>query len=197
MPLNEYHFITRWRIAGSIEEIGQILADASGLTRWWPSVYLDVRELERGDARGLGKVLDLYTKGWLPYTLRWQCRVSQISSDGFTLQAEGDFVGRGIWTFVQEGEWAIVTYDWKIEATKPLLRWFSFLMKPIFAANHHWAMKQGQRSLRLELARRHAATAEGLARIPAPPGPTTFSPLPLLLALAIALVLAYALRRQR
>jgi hypothetical protein len=30
-------------------------------------------------------------------------------------------------------------------------------MKPIFAANHHWAMDQGERSLKLELARRHAA----------------------------------------
>ena len=194
MPTNDYHFITRWRIQGTIKEIAHILADASGLTRWWPSVYLDVRELAPGDERGLGKVLDLYTKGWLPYTLRWQCRISEVASDGFTLQAEGDFVGRGIWTFAQDGEWAIITYDWKIQADKPLLRYLSFLMKPIFAANHHWAMAQGERSLKLELARRHAATPEQLARIPAPPGPTTAAPL--LLAFA-ALALAYALLRRR
>jgi hypothetical protein len=197
MPSNHYHFITRWRIPGTIEEIGYILADADSLTRWWPSVYLEVRELEPGDERGLGKVLDLYTKGWLPYTLRWQCRVSQIASDGFTIQAQGDFVGRGVWTFAQEGEWAIITYDWKIEAEKPLLRWFSFLMKPIFAANHHWAMKQGERSLKLELARRHAATPEQLARIPAPPAPTRFSLLPLLALGILVLALRYALRRQK
>jgi len=195
MPTNDYHFITRWRIHGAIDEIGHILADASGLTRWWPSVYLDVRELAPGDARGLGKVLDLYTKGWLPYTLRWQCRISEIGPDGFTLQAEGDFVGRGIWTFAQEGEWALITYDWKIQADKPLLRYLSFLMKPIFAANHHWAMAQGERSLKLELARRHATSPAELARIPAPPGPTRFSPL--LLLLGLTLTLAYALRRRR
>ena len=91
MSTNDYHFITRWRIQGTIEEIAHILADASGLTRWWPSVYLDVRELAPGDARGLGKQIGLYTKGWLPYTLRWQFRISEIASDGFTLQAEGDF----------------------------------------------------------------------------------------------------------
>ena len=197
MPTNDYHFITRWRIQGTIEEIAHILADAPSLTRWWPSVYLEVRQLEPGDARGLGKVIDLYTKGWLPYTLRWQFRVSEVAPSGFTLQAEGDFVGRGIWTFAQDGDWAIITYDWKIQADKPLLRHLSFLMKPIFAANHHWAMDQGERSLALELARRHAATPEELARIPAPPGPTTSSPLPLLLGLAAALALIYALRRRR
>jgi hypothetical protein len=197
MPSNEYHFVTRWRLRATIEEIAQILGDATDLPRWWPSVYLEVRELEPGDARGLGKVIDLYTKGWLPYTLRWQFRVSEIGSNSFTLLAWGDFVGRGIWSFEQEGEWAIVTYDWKINADKPLLRYLSFLMKPIFAANHHWAMEQGERSLRLELARRHAGSPEQLARIPRPPGPTTASPLPLLFGLLAAAALAYTLLRRR
>jgi hypothetical protein len=197
MATNEYHFVTRWRLPGTIEEIAHILADACDLTRWWPSVYLEVRELEPGDSRGLGKVIDLYTKGWLPYTLRWQFRVSEVSSNSFTLQAWGDFVGRGIWSFEQDGEMAIITYDWKISADKPLLRYLSFLMKPIFAANHHWAMAQGERSLRLELARRHARSPEDLARIPAPPGPTSASPMPLLLGCAAILAVVYSLLRRR
>jgi hypothetical protein len=46
-------------------------------------------------------------------------------------------------------------------------------MKPIFKANHHWAMARGEESLKLELARRHAAGDPTLeAVIPAPPGPT-------------------------
>jgi hypothetical protein len=59
-----------------------------------------------------------------------------------------------------------------------------------------WRFFFCQRSLKLELARRHAATTEELARIPAPPGPTTSSPLPLLLGFAAALALAYALLRR-
>jgi hypothetical protein len=196
MPTNDYHFITRWRLEATVEEVARILADAPSLTRWWPSVYLDVRELAPGDPRGLGKVIGLYTKGWLPYTLRWQFRISEITDTSFTLEAEGDFVGRGIWTFAQAGDWAIVTYDWKVQADKPLLRYLSFLMKPIFAANHHWAMAQGERSLKLELARRRATSPAELAHIPAPPGPTTFSALPLL-GFAAALALAYALLRRR
>ena len=117
----------------------------------------------------------------MPYTLRWQFRVTQVRADGFTLEAWGDFDGRGIWTFEQDGPWVNVTYDWNILAEKPLLRYFSFIMKPIFSANHRWAMAKGEESLNLELARRHAITQEERALVPAPPQPTTTSSVPLLL----------------
>jgi hypothetical protein len=180
---NDYHFITTWRIKSTIEEVSEIIGDPRELTRWWPSVYLDVKVLEEGDERGLGKVVSLYTKGWLPYTLRWDFRVTEVRPNGFTLVAWGDFDGRGIWFFEQDGEWVDVTYDWKIKAEKPLLRYFSFVMKPIFSANHRWAMANGEESLKLEIARRHAANQEELARIPAPPRATPSSPVPLLLAM--------------
>jgi hypothetical protein len=182
MTLNDYHFITHWRVHGTIEEVTNIVGNVADLVRWWPSVYLDVREIEPGDENGVGKVIDLYTKGWLPYTLRWRFRVTEVRrGQSVTLEAWGDFVGRGIWTFEQDQESVNITYDWKIRADKPLLRSLSFLLKPIFAANHQWAMDKGLESLRLELARRHAPTAEERMRIPPPPGPTTTSPLPLLL----------------
>jgi hypothetical protein len=169
---NDYHFITVWRVESTIEEVSNIIGDATDLVRWWPSVYLDVKVLEPGDERGLGKVVSLYTKGWLPYTLRWDFRVTEVRTDGFTLVATGDFDGRGIWTFEQDGSWVNITYDWKIKAEKPLLRYFSFIMKPIFSANHRWAMAKGEESLKIEIARRHAASADELAGIPAPPRPT-------------------------
>ena len=70
MATNDYHFITIWGVKSTIEEVSEIIGDAQGLTRWWPSVYLDVKVLEEGDENGLGKVVSLFTKGWLPYTLR-------------------------------------------------------------------------------------------------------------------------------
>lgn len=154
----EYHFITHWRVEGTCEEVSDVLDDATDLVRWWSSIYLRVDLLEPGDDQGIGKVYDLHTKGWLPYTLRWQFRVTESRRPhGWSLDAWGDFVGRGVWTFEQEGPFVNLTYDWHIRADKPLLRYLSFLLKSIFAANHHWAMKQGERSLRRELARRHAA----------------------------------------
>jgi hypothetical protein len=130
------------------------LKAADELPRWWPSVYLDVKVLEPGDKDGIGKVVSLHTKGWLPYTLRWQFRVTESRyPHGFSLEAWGDFNGRGIWTLEQDGPNVNVTYDWKIRADKPLLSALSFLFKPIFSANHRWAMTRGEESLKIELAR--------------------------------------------
>lgn len=169
---NDYHFVTLWRVRGQVEEVAAILRDADDLVRWWPSVYLEVETVEAGDDHRVGKVVNLFTKGWLPYTLRWSFRVTEVSESGFRLEAWGDFVGRGIWRFEQAGDYANITYDWKIRADKPLLRYLSFLFKPIFSANHRWAMARGEESLALELARRHAASAAERERIPPPPGPT-------------------------
>lgn len=157
MATNEYHFITHWRVQSTREEVIDILGDAPDLVRWWSSVYLKVDVLEPGDENGIGKVVQLHTKGWLPYTLRWSFRVTEVDHpNGFKLEAWGDFIGRGIWTFEQDGEWVNITYDWKIKAGKPILRYLSFLLKPIFSANHHWAMNQGYESLKRELVRRQS-----------------------------------------
>jgi Polyketide cyclase / dehydrase and lipid transport len=173
MASNDYRFFTRWRVRSTVQEVSEILGDASDLARWWPSVYLEVEVLEPGDARGIGKVAALYTKGWLPYTLRWKFRVTASDAPrGFSLEAFGDFVGRGVWTFTQDGEMVNVTYDWSIRADKPVLKYLSFLMKPLFSANHRWAMARGEESLKLELERRHAPTDADAARVPPPPGPT-------------------------
>lgn len=173
MATNDYHFITHWHVKSSLEEVNAVLADAEALPRWWPAVYLDVRILAAGDATGVGRVVSLFTKGWLPYTLRWQFKVTDVNGlNGFTLQAVGDFVGRGIWTFEQDGEFVNITYDWKISAEKGVLITFSFIMKPIFSKNHLWAMRKGEESLQLELQRRHVASPEALAQVPPPPQPT-------------------------
>jgi hypothetical protein len=154
---NDYHFITQWRMRGRVEDVYRVLGNVTDLVRWWPSVYLEVKELAPGDQNGIGKFVSLHTRGWLPYTLRWTYRVTgMIFPAGFSFDASGDFVGRGVWTFEQDGDWVDITFDWKIRADKPLLRYLSFLFKPIFAANHRWAMAQGEKSLRAELARRSA-----------------------------------------
>jgi hypothetical protein len=165
---NDYHFVTVWRIPATPEEITGILGDAPALARWWPSVYLTVAEAAPGDANGVGKVV----------RRRFTVTESQPPA-GFKLEAEGDFVGRGIWTLRREtspgdpdGPLTTVTYDWTVIAEKGILKNLSVIMKPIFRANHHWAMARGGESLKLELARRHAASDPTIhTAISAPPGP--------------------------
>lgn len=153
MATNDYRFVTHWQVESDCEAVYTLLSSATALTRWWPSVYLDVEEVEPGDERGIGKAVRLLTKGWLPYRLRWQFQVTEATfPTGLALEAWGDFVGNGVWTFAQQGRTVAITYEWTVRADKPLLRCLSFLLKPIFAANHCWAMAQGEKCLRRELA---------------------------------------------
>lgn len=169
--LSHYHIVTTWRFVGTVEEVAAILADVDRLTAWWPSVYLDVRTLATGDGSGIGTELALLTKGWLPYKLRWALRVTEVHPPcRLVLTSTGDLVGRGEWSFRQDGATAVVRYDWQVEARKPLLRSLTWLLRPIFTANHAWAMRKGEQSLQLELARRRAGTEEERARVPPPPG---------------------------
>ncbi|HYL71328.1 MAG TPA: polyketide cyclase [Candidatus Dormibacteraeota bacterium] len=169
---NEYHFITAWRVEGTREEVATVLRDASDLPRWWPSVYLDVRVVSEGDKHGIGREVDLWTKGWLPYTLRWRFTTTRNDGvNGLALRAAGDFEGEGVWTFRQDGGFVDATYDWRIRAEKPLLKRLTWVLRPAFSANHRWAMRMGERSLQLELARRRLPEQDR-ARVAAPPAPT-------------------------
>jgi len=172
MPTTEYHFIDKWRVAGDVKEVADIIDDAQSLPRWWPSVYFEVNEIESGGPGGVGKLISLRAAGWLPYTLRINFRtVESRYPNGFSMEASGDLEGTGIWTFEQDGPYVRIRYDWTIRANKPIIRRLSFLLKPIFRSNHNWTMKRGEESLKLELARRRATTPDEVARIPEPPPP--------------------------
>lgn len=175
MSSKEYHFITHWTVNALPGEVYRILEDAESLKVWWPSVYLDVKMTHPGDSTGLGKEVALFTKGWLPYTLKWKFVTTHVQfPTGFTLEAIGDFKGKGIWTF-ENGKapgTCDITYDWRIGAEKPLLRRLSFLLRPLFSFNHEWAMRKGYESLVLEIARRKAAKDNTKIRIASPPKAT-------------------------
>jgi Polyketide cyclase / dehydrase and lipid transport len=156
-----------------VDEVKAVLADAESLPRWWPSVYLDVRPLREGGDDGVGRALRLHTKGWLPYTLRWDLSITEpITDRGFALSAAGDLEGTGRWTFGQDGPEVVITYDWRISATKPLLRRLTWLLRPVFSANHRWAMARGEESLALEMRRRRASGRTARDKVPPPPAAT-------------------------
>ncbi len=95
--MSQYHFITNWKLRASAGEVYRLLEDVDALTEWWPSVYLDVKVLEKGQSGGVGKLVELYTKGWLPYTLRWKFRVvkTALPSKHWAIlwEAENGFFG--------------------------------------------------------------------------------------------------------
>jgi hypothetical protein len=147
MAANTYRFLTIWRVRSTPQKISEILEDASAFPRWWPEVYLNVRKTEPG-------VYSFLTKGWLPYRLRWCAQeVESRHPYGFSVRAWGDLEGMGVWTFKPDGDYTEIRYDWSVIAQKPVLRYLSPVLKPVFAANHRWAMQRGEEGLQKELAR--------------------------------------------
>ncbi len=154
MSTNQYHFITKWEFNASIEEVFKLIENGSDLPRWWPEVYLSAKAEKIGRLDRIGDKIHFQTKGWLPYTLHWTAEVISLNvPNHMEIKATGDFIGTGIWTLSQTGALTKVQFDWHILAEKPLLRYFSFIAKPIFSWNHHWAMARGFESLKAELLR--------------------------------------------
>ena len=157
MTQSGFTLATRWLVAASIEEVAAILAAPERLPDWWPAVYLAAEVIDEGEAGGLGRTVAFHTRGWLPYTLRWQaCLIEDRRPHGWTIAATGDLAGRGVWTLAQQGGLAAIGYDWRIEVEKPLLKPLTPVLRPVYAANHRWAMARGLEGLRRELIRRRA-----------------------------------------
>jgi Polyketide cyclase / dehydrase and lipid transport len=158
-----YRFITRWRVAGRCEDVADILEDVDTIPQWWRSVYRSARVIERGGAHGIGRVVEVTTKGFLPYSLRWTYRVTQVDyPHTSSLVASGDLEGQGHWEFVQDGTYVNVTYEWAVRANHPLIRRFHRVLAPLFAANHNWTMNDGLRGLRKQLALRKPRPGESV-----------------------------------
>jgi hypothetical protein len=161
MPANDYRFVTRWRLPGTVEQVSDVLGDTDTLCRVWPSLYYSARVVEPGDERGVGKVLAVQTRGHLPYVLRWSFRVVESRHPyGYSIEAWGDLDGRGVWTFEQDGDAVRAIYDWRVKAEKPLLKWLSPLLKPLFKVNHDRVMADGEKGLRAELERRRSTARQ-------------------------------------
>lgn len=163
---NRYYFITRWRVKASAEEVFAIISEPLEYPRWWPSVYLEAENLVNGEASGVGRRVRLLTRGVLPYTLQWESAATEVDRPNLlAIRATGDFEGRGIWSVVEAGDYCDITFDWKLRAMKPLLAALSFALKPLFEANHRWAMARGEECLKLELLRCRAHSAEEFSAI--------------------------------
>jgi Polyketide cyclase / dehydrase and lipid transport len=200
MGIHDYRFVTRWLLPATPREVSDVLGDPTDLPRWWPSVYLEAREIGPGGPDGVGREARLRTRGWLPYTLDWTLRIaSRRDPHGFSFEAHGDFEGTGEWRFEPAGAWVDATFEWRIEARKPLLRLLAPVFRPVLEANHRWAMRRGEESIRLELERRRAASDWERENIAAPPGPAVASGWILVAAIAgvAALVAAFARRCRR
>ena len=153
MGCSDYHFRTQWRFEAEAQEVYQLLSRPENFFQWLKNFSVRVESLAPGDENGIGRKECFTVKGYLPYTLSWQMECVEAHPPfGFTSAASGDLEGRGIWTFTQRWIWTDVTFDWKVTARKPFLRFTSFILRPVFMWNHDWIMNRWETDLRCALA---------------------------------------------
>ena len=168
-PAPVYRYVNHWRVRGPIDEVAAVVRDAEAYPRWWPSVYLAVEPL---GADGAGDRRRVRSQGFLPYAIDFVARVvEERMPHAFSVEVEGEMQGRGDWQFEADGDWVDITYRWQVTGNKLLWRATSWALRPLFEANHYWAMRRGEESLRLELARRRAQTPAERDAVPPPPAP--------------------------
>jgi uncharacterized protein YndB with AHSA1/START domain len=148
--LASYEFLTTWCVDAPIDDVFEILNDATAYPRWWKGVQ-SVEILEHGDELGIGE-LDRFTwRSLLPYSLAFDLRVTRVVRP-YLLEgrATGELDGVGTWQ-LYEGQGTAVVYDWRVRTTKPWMNLFGPIARPAFAWNHDLVMRQGGRGLAAEL----------------------------------------------
>ena len=111
-----------------------------------------MEEIESGDENGLGRTINLHTRELLPYILHWQAKVTEVQRPAqLVVEARGDLQGRGEWRLCQDGELVRIDYNWAVIGNKPWMRYLNPVLKPVFKANHRWAMRKGEQGLEREL----------------------------------------------
>jgi uncharacterized protein YndB with AHSA1/START domain len=150
----EYVFVDEWDVAAPPQDVYAALVDARTYPDWWRPVYLSVEGDERRTRHRF--------KGRLPYTLKMEAElVEEDAPRRFDVEVTGDLRGHGRWTFTPTpGGATHVRWDWRVYSDRPLLRYLTPVLKPLFRWNHRWAVARAREGLepyaRARSAERHA-----------------------------------------
>ena len=138
----EYVFVDEWDVAAPIEEVFDTLADARTYPAWWRPVYLNV---EGDDPPRVGTVTYHHFKGRLPYTLEMRAEMVRMERPRqFEIKVDGGLRARGVWTLTPTAKGVHVRFDWIVFADRPLLRYLTPVLRPLFRANHDWAIERAK-----------------------------------------------------
>ena len=152
MPANTYVFREHWTVPASRDRVYDVLSDGKLLPDWWKGVYLEATPLNGPDVR-VGARLDAVLRGALPYRIRCVLESTElVEGEIVEVVARGDFEGRWRATLSDVDGGTRVDIDWRVTAEKPLIRYLSPLLKPLFAWNHNWAKERGEAGLTAYLA---------------------------------------------
>jgi uncharacterized protein YndB with AHSA1/START domain len=137
---SEYVFIDEWDVDAPQQQVFTALADASTYPEWWTPVYIEV---EADGPPEQGCVSHHHFKGRLPYALRTRSEIVRYEPPSeFEVAVVGDLTGKGVWTLTPRNGGVHVHFDWRVIADRPLLRYLTPVLRPLFRWNHNWSVKR-------------------------------------------------------
>jgi Polyketide cyclase / dehydrase and lipid transport len=144
MVANAYHFEDHWYVPFTIEQVWDVLARPEDYPRWWRGVYLSAKRLDAD-----GKRVAVVARGLLPYKLRFTIEsLKQEKPRLIEFRATGDFVTDvSRWILAPHTGGAAVTLEWNPRVEKPMVKFLSPVLKPVFRWNHEWTMRRGERQI--------------------------------------------------
>ena len=147
MQVTQFHLVTIWRIDAPVGAVWAAIHDLARWPEWWRSVE-GVTDIEAGSSEGVGALLRYTWKGWLPYRLVFDIRVTRVEPL-VTLEGEasGDVEGTGSWRFSTDRDITVIRYEWRVRTTRAWMNALAPLAKPVFQWNHDAVMREGGRGL--------------------------------------------------
>ena len=142
-----YIFVDKFAVPCNIATAYEYISNTEDYPRWW-KVYKKVSRLNNTPPDLPGAKSVMIVGGFLPYTLTIENEITSADKPYLIcFNACGDLKGKGIWILREIAEGTEITFDWRIEANKKVIRWFSFLLKPLFRANHTFCIRKANEGI--------------------------------------------------
>jgi uncharacterized protein YndB with AHSA1/START domain len=151
----QFQLVSHWHIAAPIEKVWAALKATEQWPSWWRYVK-SVREIDPGDAEGLGAIRHIAWSSRLPYGVAFDVEVVDMQRPRFMRgRARGELDGVGTWELTSDGDTTRVRYTWCVDLTTRWMRLMAPIAAPVFRWNHNGVMRAGAeglaRHLRVEL----------------------------------------------
>jgi uncharacterized protein YndB with AHSA1/START domain len=143
----EYHFLDEWFVPAPPETVYDVIGAGLEYPEWWGDVFLEAE----GDSGppAPGRRVRVKARGYLPYRLRFSSEVVECERPKrIRMRLSGDFEGGGEWRFEPVEGGTRATLDWRPIVNKPVVRYLTPVLRPLFASNHYWTMRRGQEHIR-------------------------------------------------
>jgi uncharacterized protein YndB with AHSA1/START domain len=142
-----YRFLTIWVFDTPIERVWDVITDNQNLPTWWNAVK-QVKQLESGDADGVGSVWQMTWGTPLSYSISFISTITRVEAPKLLeLNAIGEVEGSGRWELESTTEGTLVRYYWTVNTTKAWMNLMAIFLKPLMEWNHNTTMRQGGQGL--------------------------------------------------